>query len=79
MTGYLRQKKNNVIIAEKRVDTALSMESSQFRTQIRSSTTRAVNMIPYRVDYFGHELNIDQNEELIARLLSTFYVKAFNL
>ena len=78
MTGYLRQK-NNVTIAEKRVDTALSMESSQFRTQRRSSTTTAVNMIPYRADYFGHELNIDLNEELTARLLSKFYVKAFNL
>ena len=58
MTGYLRQN-NNITIAEKTVDTALSMESSQFKTQRRSSTTTAVNMIPCRVDYFGHELNID--------------------
>ena len=34
MTGYLRQK-HNVAITEKRVDTALSLESSQFRTQTK--------------------------------------------
>ena len=63
MTGYLRQK-YNIVIAEKRVDTALSMVSPQFRAQRRTSTTRAVNLIPYRADYFGHKLHIDQNENL---------------
>jgi len=27
--------------------------------------TRAVNLIPYRADYFGHKLHIDQNEKLV--------------
>ena len=45
ITGYLRQK-HNVVIAEKRVDTTLSMVSPQFRAQRRTSTTRVVNMIP---------------------------------
>ena len=78
MTGYLR-KKHDVAIAEKRVDTALSIESSQFRNQRISSTSRTVSIIPCRADYFGHKLSIDQNEKLMARLLSTFYVKAFDL
>ena len=39
----------------------------------------AVNLIPYQADYFGHDLHIDHNEKLVARLLSGFYVKAFNL
>ena len=45
MTGYLRRK-HNAATAEKRVDTALSMVSPQFRAPRRTSTTRVVNMIP---------------------------------
>ena len=63
ITGYLRQK-HNVVIAEKRVDTALFMVSPQFRAQRRKSTTRALNLIPYRTDYFGHKLHVGKNENL---------------
>ena len=48
MIGYL-SRKHNVAIAEKRVDTTLSLVSPQFRAQ-RTSTTRVVNIIPYRAD-----------------------------
>ena len=61
MTGCLRQK-HKVTLAEKRVDTALSTVFSQFTAQRRTSTTRAVNLIPYRADYFAHKLHIEQNE-----------------
>ena len=30
-----------------------------------TTTTIAVNPIPYRADYFGHKLHIDQNEKLV--------------
>ena len=56
---YLRQK-HNVTIAEKRVDTSLSMISPQFTAQRTTSTTRAVNLIPYKADCFGHKFHIDQ-------------------
>ena len=59
MTGYLRQK-HNVTIAEKKVDTTLSMISPQFTAQRITSTTRAVNLIPYKADYFAHKFHIDQ-------------------
>ena len=62
-TGYLRQK-HNVVIAEKRVDTTLSMVSSQFTAQRRTLTATAVNLIPCKAGYFGHKLHIDQNENL---------------
>ena len=65
MTGCLRQK-HKVGIAEKRVDTALSMVSPQLRAQRRTSTTRAVNLIPYRAYYFVHKSHFDQNENLKA-------------
>ena len=61
--AYLRQK-HNVVIAERRVDPTLSMVSPQFRAQRRTLTTATVNLIPYRADYFGHKLHIDQNENL---------------
>ena len=64
MTGYVRQK-HKVAIAEKRVGTALSLVSPRYTAQRRTSTTRAVNPIPYRADYFGHKLHIDQNEKLV--------------
>ena len=64
MTRYVR-KKHNVAIAEKRVGAALSMVSPQYIAQRRASRTRAINPIPYRGDYFGHELHIDQNEKLV--------------
>ena len=60
MTGYVR-KKYKVAIAEKRVGAALSMVSPWYTAQRR----RAVNPIPYRADYFGHKLHIDQNEKLV--------------
>ena len=41
MTEYVRQN-HNVAIAEKRVDTALSLVSPQYRGQRRTSATRAV-------------------------------------
>ena len=58
MTGYVRQK-HNFPIAEKTVGAALSMVSPRYTTQRRTSTTRAINPIPYRADYFGHKLHID--------------------
>ena len=62
MTGYLKQN-GNLAIAEKRISTTLSLVPPQFITQRKTSTTRAVNLIPYREDYFGHKLLIDENEK----------------
>ena len=41
------------------------MVSPRYTAQSRRSTTIAVNPIPYRADYFGHKLHIDQNEKLV--------------
>ena len=64
MTGYVRQK-HKVAIAEKRVGAPLSLVSLRHTARRRTSTTRAVNLIPYRADYFGHKMHIDQNEKLV--------------
>ena len=65
MNGYLRQK-HNIKVDETRVGKALKV-ASPINNQIRrSGTSRAVNPISYRADYFGHKIHFDQNEKLIA-------------
>ena len=32
----------------------------------RTATARQMNPIPYRADYFGHKLHIDQNEKMVV-------------
>ena len=64
MTGYIRQK-YNVAVAEKRVGAALSVVCPRYTAQRRTSTTRGVNPILYRANYFGHKLHINQNEKLV--------------
>ena len=80
MNGCVRQK-HNVATAEKRVRTTLFMVSLQNRAEIKTSATRAVNLVPYRANYFGHKLHINQNKKLVVllRLLFAFFVKLFNL
>ena len=63
MTGYLRNK-HDKNIGERRVGRALAMVSPAETEVRRTSTRRAVNPIPYRADYFGHKLHIDQNEKI---------------
>ena len=75
MTGYVRQK-HKVAIAEKRNGAALSMVSPRYTAQRRTSTTRAVNPIPYRADYFGHKFHIEQNERLV--MYGVTHVAAIN-
>ena len=64
MTGYIRQK-HNKSIGEVRISKALSRVSPAYTSQRRVTTSRAINPIPYRADYFGHKLHIDQNEKLV--------------
>ena len=65
MTGYLRQK-HNIKVDETRVGKALKAASPINNQSRRSGTSRAVNPILYRADYFGRKIHFDQNEKLIA-------------
>ena len=65
ITGYLRQK-HNIKVGETRAGKALK-DAAPICNQSRCSrTSRTVNPIPYRADYFGHKINFDQNGKLIA-------------
>ena len=63
LTGYIKHK-TNLTIAEEQVGVAIKNIFSRNVESRRQSTSRAVNPIPYRDDYFGHKRHIDQIEKL---------------
>jgi len=65
MTGYLRQRYQLNGIGEKSVGNALAKVCPHYHQRRQTNTACAVNPIPYRADYFGHKLHMDQNEKLI--------------
>ena len=65
MTGYLRQKPN-IKVGETRVGKAYKEAAPINNHRCHSGTSRAVNPILYRTNYFGHKIHFDQNEKLIA-------------
>lgn len=65
ITGYLNQKHPGKGFGEARVGRALSKVHPRYNTRRRNNIARLTNPIPYRADYFGHKLHIDQNEKLI--------------
>ena len=63
MTGYVKQK-TGLEIGEARIGRSLSNVFPHYQQRRRQGTARATNPVPYRADYFGHKLHIDQNEKL---------------
>ena len=64
LSGYLSEKlKTN--ISEGKVRKALSEVNPENHRRRQNDTARLLNPIPYRADYFGHKLHIDQNEKLV--------------
>lgn len=63
VAGYLRHQ-NGVNIGENRVGRALASVFPNQNIQRQRQTRIATNPIPYRADYFGHKLHMDQNEKL---------------
>ena len=63
MTGLLASQ--GLRISQQRVGESLSRVNPGYQHARRTATTRQMNPIPYRADYFGHKLHIDQNEKLM--------------
>ena len=63
MAGYLRQKLGTAI-GQNRVRAALAKVHPGNHRKRQNKSERQANPIPYRADYFGHKLNLDQNEKL---------------
>lgn len=64
MTGYLAQK-HGKRFGDKRVGRALAQACPQHHARRKNDTAKMLNPIPYRADYFGHKLHVDQNEKLV--------------
>ena len=58
-------KKTGLQIGETRIGKSLSNAFPGYQERRRQNAARAVNPIPYRADYFGHKLHVDQNEKLV--------------
>ena len=63
-TGYIKQK-YGMRIGQNRIGKALTTEAPNYHQRRGTATARLINPIPYRADYFGHKLHIDQNEKLV--------------
>ena len=64
MKGYIRQK-YKVNISQQRISTALQMAAPQYHQRRQTNTARLTNPIPYKANYFGLKLHIDQNQKLV--------------
>ena len=63
MTVYLRQILGTAI-DQNRVGAALAKVHPGNHRKRQNRSERQANPIPYRADYFGHKLHLDQNEKL---------------
>lgn len=52
-------------MSEKRIGKALSRVSSSYHTQRTNNAHAQINPVPYKADYFGQKIHIDQNEKLV--------------
>ena len=52
-------------ISEDRVGVALKTIQPQYHSLRCQATARSLNPVPYKADYFGEKIHIDQNEKLI--------------
>ena len=63
MTGLLASQ--GLRASQERVGESLSRINPTYHAARRTATARTMNPVPYRADYFGHKLHIDQNEKLV--------------
>jgi len=63
MKGYVSYN-DGLKVSQKRIAVSLRTVAPIYHQQRQTDTARKTNPIPYRADYFGHKLHIDQNEKL---------------
>jgi len=63
MTGLLSSQELHV--NQQRVRESLCRVSPVYQDARRKDTARQTNLAPYRADYVGHKIHVDQNEKLV--------------
>lgn len=69
--GFLKSK--GIDGGDRRVGKALSVVSPLYHAARCANVQRNINPLPYKADYFGHKLHIDQNEKLVMYGLTHVY------
>ena len=64
LKGYIKSK-NNKTISQRRISAALKHVAPLHQQARNSNIARMLSPIPYRADYFGHKLHLDQTEKLV--------------
>jgi len=64
LTGYLKHKLG-LNVGQNRVAQALRSTAPVYHRRRQTNTARHINPIPYKADYFGHKLHMDQNEKIV--------------
>ena len=59
MKGFLKSKA--IDARDRRVGKVLSAVSPMYQMARCANVQRNINPVPYKADYFGHKLHIDQN------------------
>ena len=62
-TGFIKQK-YGVSVGQNRIGKALARIALHYHQRRKSNIARMTNPTPYRANYFGHRLHLDQNEKL---------------
>ncbi len=62
MKGYLTSQ--GISIGEKRIAASLQRVDPLRHQHRQNQTHRNTNPVPYRADYFGEKIHIDQNEKI---------------
>lgn len=63
MTGLLASQ--GLRVSQQRVGQSLRRTNPTYQHARRTATARRLYPVPYRADYFGHKVHIDQNEKLV--------------
>ncbi len=63
MTGMLASQ--GFRVSELRIGESLQRMNPGYHHKRQTRTERQTNPVPYRADYFGEKLHIDQNEKLV--------------
>ena len=63
MTGLLSSQ--GVYVNQQRVKESLCRVAPAYQNARRTDTARQTNPAPYRADYVGHKLHLDQNEKMV--------------
>ena len=65
MKGFLESHVGKTVASQTRIGKSLARVSPLYHQQRLQGAERQTNPSPYYAEYYGHKLNMDQNEKLV--------------